>query len=122
MKICGIAVLTLVLCANLQYALFNYGLKDGKLSMSIMAQSTNSNTNGTNSNGTGTDGGLLQHDVITSTSCTVTKVSTTTTGDGSYVTAYATYSGTNIDCEYLGTSCTKGCGNYTSVSVSYSTN
>lgn len=120
-KITGIVVVVIALCANLQYALFNYGLKDGKLSEAVMAQSSGSNTNGTTT-GTTTGDIWFKHDVVTNVACTTVHEQLQVLDGRTLTTVTTFYGSTKVDCEYLGTGCTPGCGNITAISVSYRTN
>ncbi|MEC5144684.1 hypothetical protein [Chitinophaga sp. 212800010-3] len=125
-KISGIAVVAFTLCANLQYAVFNYGLKDAKLSMAIMGQSTSSDgTGGSSGTGdeTGTEAGLLQKKSQTQTPCETTKTTTVKVGIPPFeVTRTVTikYSGKLGDCIKGGIFCTQSCDGGTAVSTSTS--
>ncbi len=54
-RISGIAAIVFALVANLQYALFNYGLKNHSIGLAVMAQTSTSSGGGTTTGGGTTD-------------------------------------------------------------------
>lgn len=121
LKITAVVVIIFTLCANLQYALFNYGMKDGKLSMAVLAQTS---TDGTSTGGgteTGTNTGIFQKREVTSNTCESTTTIKITIGVAE-VTRSIKYTGTYIKCVSGGIICIPKCDATNAVSTSDVTN
>lgn len=121
LKITGISVVIFTLCANLQYALFNYGMKDGKLSMAVLAQTGSDGTSTGGDTETGTNTGLFQKRELTGNTCETTTTVKLTIGFAE-VTRSIKYAGKYAKCVSGGLVCVPKCEATSAISTSDVTN